>query len=275
MSQKVITRNVVDVPLEQITISKSNMRSTCDLEKINELASSVNRIGQIYPVLLHRLRENKYELVIGSRRFTAARKSRARSIPATVLDDISNQEMVILSLTENLHRNDLTPFEEARGILRLCKEHEMEPREVAKRLHKPLHWVQGRLKILSVPESVQKLLCESKVTLNHVGILASLGKPRDQIRYAKVVARQSLSEEDLTTLIREEIKGAKKERPASRKLFTPMRTALKVKSFSRFLRNKVRPQLVLGGPEAVEVRRALREVRDTIKELLAGKVSKN
>ncbi len=275
MNGKVVTRNIVDVPLEQIIVSKTNMRQTYDPEKIDELVHSINRIGQIYPVLLHRLREDKYELVIGSRRFNAVRKSHARVIPATILEDLSDQEMVILSLTENLHHNDLTPFEEARGILRLCTEHGMQPKEVSRKLHKPLPWVKGRLKILSVPEPVQNLLCENKVTLNYVGILASLGNSRDQIRYANVVAKQSLSEEDLTMLIREEVKGVRPERPASRKIFTPMRLALKVKSFHRFFKNKVRPQLALGGSEAVEVRRSLRELRETIKELLSGKISKN
>lgn len=273
---KIVENPVVQVPLNAIIVSKANMRTVYDPETVESLARSIGRIGQIYPVLLHRIKDEKYELIVGSRRLKAARKAERPTISAVILDDISDPDMVILSLTENLHREDLTPFEQAKAILKLSKEHGLDPKEIAKRLNKPLPWVSGRLKILSVPESVQNLLCSNKVTLNHIGILASLGKPRDQIRYARIVAKQALSEKDLTTLIREEVKGIKPERQASIKLFTPMRTALKVKRFSKFLRDKVRPQLVLGGKEAVEVRRALREVRRTINGLLArDKVSQD
>lgn len=267
------TKNpVVDVPLTSIIVSKINKRAFYEPEAINSLALSMNgRFGQLYPVLLHRIRENKYELICGSRRLRAARKANWANISATIVNDITEPEMLVLSLTENLQREDMTPFEEAKAILELCKEHNMSPKEVAKKVNKPMAWVTGRLKLLSVPDQVQDLLCQNKVTINHIGILASLKSPRDQIKYARIVAKEELSEEDLTTLIHDQarqISTAKKERPASMKLFTPMRTALKVKKFSKFLKLKVRPQLVLEGPEASETKSALREVLETIKDIL-------
>lgn len=264
---------VIQVPLTQIVVSKANMRSIYDAEAVEELARSLGeKRGQLYPILLHRIRSDKYEIVVGSRRFKAARKAQWPSIAASVLEDISEPEMIVLSLAENLHRQDLTPFEEAKAILKLCKEHDMSPGEVARRIKKPIAFVKGRLKILSVPDPVQHLLSNKKVTINHVGILASLSKPQDQIRYAKTVAKQRLSEEDLTTLIHDEVKIREKEKPAPQArrsdLFSPLRTTLKVKRFTKFLHSKVRPQVGLDGKEAAELRNALREVRGTIDKFL-------
>lgn len=275
-------RSLIEVPLTNITVSKANMRAFYDSEALDALNGSMARIGQIYPVLLKRLpQEDHFELLVGSRRLKAAWRAKMKTIMAHVLDDISLPEMVILSLTENLHREDLTPFEEAKALLELSTNHGMSPKEIAKQIHKPVPWVTGRLKILSVPQTVQELLAQNRVTINHVGIIGSLKKPKDQIRYAKIVAKQALSEEDLITLIREE--AAKKgvtppvrtERLASNDLFTPMRTALKVKRFLKFLNDKVRLQLALEGEEVVELRKALRRVRNVIKTLLARSKARN
>lgn len=272
------SQKVVRVPLRSITVSKSNIRSYFDPDTIEDLSRSIRKVGQIHPVLLRRLpapSENKYELIAGSRRFKAMWKSNRPNIAAIVLDDAPNPaEIVILSLTENVHTQNLTPFEEARAFLLLCKDYGFSQKEVATRLGKTIAFVKNRLKLLSVPDPVQDLLCKRKVTINHVGIIASLSNPKDQIRYAKVVSKESLSEEDLTTMIREESKNkgtTMPKDPATIKLFTPMRSALKVKRFSRFLVDKIRPQLLLWGPEVAEIRSALREVRDLIDAMLRKK----
>jgi ParB family chromosome partitioning protein len=272
------TKSVIEVPLTSITVSKANKRTVYDDEAVEGLNGSIGRYGQIYPVLLRRLRPGveKFELFVGSRRLKAAWKGNRTTIPAIIIDDISDSDMVVISLAENLHRQDMTPFEEASAILELCTKHQMTPKDVAKKIHRNVHWVNGRLKLLSVPEDVQKLLSHKKVRVSHVKILAALPKPKDQIRYARMVAKQNLGEEDLVTLIREEAaaKGiepeVKKERPDNNGMFTPMRTALKVRRFARFLEKKVRLQLALEGPEIVKVRKALREVRRIIKDLLAN-----
>ena len=275
MKHQIASNLTVQVPLKQIVVSKHNARSVRDPEAINSLAQSIGGIGQIYPVLLRRIKDEKYELFAGSRRFDAAWKAGRSTIIATILEDISDPDMVALSLAENLQRTDLTPFEQGRAILKLCQDYDMSPKDVSKKIHRPLSFVTGRLKILSVSDKAQDILRrEGANFINHLGIIASLGKPRDQIRYAKVVAKQKLSEEDLVTLIRDEAKSKgvaslKPERLAAIQLFTPMRTALKVKRFAKFLQNKVRPQLVLEGPEIIKIKKALREVRGVINELLA------
>lgn len=262
---------VVQVPLSAITVSRQNTRMHYDPEALSDLTDSVREIGQIYPVVVRRLGRSseKFELIIGTRRLKVAYKRKMSTIPAFVVDQIEESEVVIFALSENLHRNDLTPFEEAKAILKLCKDFDMDPRLVAKRIGKPLPYVQSRLKLLSIPTQVQDILCRGGVTMSHVGILTSLKKPRDQIRYAKLVQKESLSQTDLITLIQDDLGTTSvPQRPAARRLFSPKRTAVKISRFRKFLDQKVRPRLALGGDEARDIRKELRLVREEIRLIL-------
>lgn len=178
-------RSLVEVPLKHITVSKANMRSYYDPEALEALDKSMARVGQIYPVLLRRLpQEDHYELILGSRRFKAAWRAGMKTIQANVLDDISQPEIVMLSLTENLHREDLTPFEEAKAILELTKTHGMSPKEVSQKIQKPVHWITGRLKILSVPPPSAELAfpkSRDNKSRGHSGVTGKTQRP-NQVR---------------------------------------------------------------------------------------------
>lgn len=266
MKQKLF-KSIVDVPLTDIVVSKANTRRYYDPDALNDLANSLGSIGQIYPVVLRRVNASKYELMIGSRRLRAQETIKALTIPAFIIDEIDDEDMVILALAENLHRKDLNPFEEAWGFLSLCKDKGMSHQQVAKRVGKDCDFVTNRLKLLSLPDEVQDMLCsDSGVRLCHVNVLASLKQPRDQIRYAKIVAQQKLTQENLITLIQDEVRPARFQN--ERRLFTNKSIALKVKRFDTFLTRRVRPQLVIGGEDAIEIRSELRRVRRTIDGLL-------
>ncbi len=265
--RKELLRQVVDVPLDDIIVSKFNTRSYYDKELLADLADSVGGVGQINPVILRRINTTKFELIIGTRRDHAQRMIGAKTIPAFILEDLDDKDAVIMALAENLHRQDLTPFEEAKGILKLGTDFKMSPGEIAKRIGKKVPFIQARLKILSLPEGVQKMLCEGDLSFQHVKILGSMKRPQDQIKYAKLVAKQALSQQDLTTLIHDEV-GHNPKRQGNRALFSPQATALKIKRFDKFLERKVRPRLALEGIEGREIRSALRQVSKTIKKLL-------
>lgn len=203
---KLLARSVVDVPLDDIIVSKGNVREFYNEGELGDLQEAIGRMGQIYPVVLRRVSETKFELIIGTRRLRVAYRRKAPTIPAFITDNIPDKDIVILALSENLHRSDLTPFEEAKAMLKLCKDYNMDPKDVAKQIGKGHEFVCGRLKILSLPDEVQVMLCQDDgITFSHVNILASLKKTRDQIRYAKLVAEQDLSHQDLLTLIQDDV----------------------------------------------------------------------
>ena len=267
MNNAIATSVVKEITLDDIIVSKVNTREHYDEQDLNDLCESVSTSGQIYPIVLRQINANKYELLIGTRRMEVARMRQLTSIPAIILDSVSDQDAVVLALSENLHRSDLTPFEEARAILKLCKEFNMDPKRVAKRIGKDENFVRGRLKILSVPRKVQDLLCkrDNGIAFSHIEVLASLRRPRDQIRYAKIVAENHLSKDDLVTLIHVDAK--QKPKGGQSRLFTAEKTTLKLRRFNTFLQRRVRPILEVDADDSVKIREVLKELETTIKSL--------
>ena len=267
MSNATVTSTITEINLDDIIVSKVNTRKYYNQQDLEDLCESISTTGQIYPVVLRRINNSKYELLIGTRRMEVARMRHLDTIPATVIDNLSDHDAIVLALSENLHRSDLTPFEEARAILKLCKEFDMKPHEVAKRIGKDEDFIRGRLKILSVPREVQDLLCEQDngIAFSHIEVLASLKKPKDQIRYANIVAKNRLSKSDLITLIHTE--AGQKPRSGQARVFTAQKTSLKIRRFNNFLQTKVRPILEVGADDSAEIRDALKSLEEIINSL--------
>lgn len=275
---RMLMKSIAEVPLEDILVSRANLRRYYDAAALDELVESTSTVGQIYPVILRPINDTKYELIIGTRRRRAAELRKLKTIPAFIIDkDVDDKDMVILALSENLHRQDLTPFEEAKAVLRLCKDFNMELKQVAKRIGKPVNFVTGRLKILALPEKVQTMLCEDQgLNFSHVEVLAALKKPRDQIRYAKRAVMGKLTREDLTTLLHEKFgrQPGSKPRAYGKYLRTPQRMTLKLKRINSFLKERIPEMLEPGQPGLVSITRELAMIRKTINELLGGMTEK-
>lgn len=269
-----LLRSVIDVALEDIIVSRVNTRAHYDEEELVGLTESVRSIGLIVPVVVRRINDSKFELIAGTRRLRAAERRRSPTIPAFVVSkDADDKDMTILALSENLHRQDLTPFEEAKAILSLCTTFKMEPKEVAKRIGKDESFVRGRLKILSLPEQVQVMLCKQEVNLRHVDVLATLKRPRDQIRYAKMVAKGKFSREDLVSVLHEEFGDDKKEYGRKIKKFgncirTPQSMALKLRRIRTFLADRCDPMIEPGKSGRKEIVEELERLRQTVSDLL-------
>jgi ParB family chromosome partitioning protein len=275
---KILARSVVDVPLLDVIVSKLNTRAYYNEEELEGLVESVSSVGQIFPVVVRPINETKYELIIGTRRLKAAEERQLDTIPAFVIDkDVSDQELTILALSENLHRQDLTPFEEAKAILKLTKDFNMDLGQVSKKIGKDRSFIRGRLKILSLPEEVQVMICKKEgVTLNYVDVLGALKKPSDQIRYAKLVAKERLSKEDLVMLIHEKFgeRRGRRSGPYGKYNRTPKSMSLKLKRLRKFLKERVAPMLEPGQPGVAVLTKELALMRKTINELLASEREK-
>jgi len=272
--KRILTRSVVDVPLQDIIVSKANTRAYYNEEKLKGLTESVRSVGQIVPVVVRPINETKYELIIGTRRLKASERQKMVTIPAFVIDkDVDEKDVTILALSENMHRQDLTPFEEAKAILKLSKDYNMGLREIAKLLGKDAQFVSGRLKLLSLPEQIQVMVCkEEGITLSHVDVLGALKRPQDQIRYAKKVTKEKLSSADLVTLLHDKFGPRPGRRPGShgRYLQTPQSMILKLKRLRKFLKERVAPMLEPGKPKIASITRELAYIRKDINEILAG-----
>ena len=144
-----------------------------DEETLAELAASIAQLGVLQPVLVRPV-DGRYQLIAGERRWRAARRAGLTTIPAVVrtTDDVSAVEQ---ALVENLHRQDLTPLEEAAAYQQLIEDFELTHDDVAQRVGKSRSAITNTLRLLGLPPGVQHLLADGKLSAGHARAL--LGTP--------------------------------------------------------------------------------------------------
>lgn len=230
--------NVVELPLASIQPSKFPLRHFYDEEALRELGDSISELGGIYPIVVRPTSKagTKFELVIGSRRLKSAQKRKEKMITAVVLSAIDDKQSLLLALSENLKRADLTPFEEAAGFLILLKDFKMSEKDVAKRLSCKDTYIRRRLKLLSLPPKIQEMVVDKKLGIAQIDTIASLPE-KEQLKYAQTAVDHALSDGELSTLAERELVkkpvGLRRRHPER---FTGKRVSLKIYSFAEWLK---------------------------------------
>ena len=189
------------VPVADIERNPYQPRTVFDDTKLTELATSIQEVGVLQPVLL-RLQPNGYELIAGERRWLAARRAGLSVIPAVVrkVDDRNSLEQAVI---ENLHRSDLNPMEEAAAYHRLMDEFSMTQHQVAERVGKGRSSVANALRLLHLPAEVQRLIMNGEITAGHARCLAGLADRKIQENLAEQVVDRELSVRQLEEMVRD------------------------------------------------------------------------
>jgi ParB family transcriptional regulator, chromosome partitioning protein len=179
---------LVEIPVADVVPNPHQPRVHFDEETLAELAASITQLGVLQPVLVRRVGE-RYQLIAGERRWRAARRAGLTTVPAVVRtsDDVSAVEQ---ALVENLHRQDLTPLEEAAAFQQLIEDFGLTHDEVAQRVGKSRSAVTNTLRLLGLPPAVQHLLADGKLSAGHARAL--LGTPDRSLQ--ERLARQAASE---------------------------------------------------------------------------------
>lgn len=160
-------------------------------EDIGDLAASIRETGMLQPIILRRRRDG-YEVVAGERRFRAAKQAGLDSIPA-VVRNVTEREMLVLALVENIQRRDLNPIDEAGGFRRLIDEFNLTQEAIAQLLGKDRSTVANALRLLSLPYKVRDLLAAGQLSAGHARALLALSSRRDQVELAERIVQQGLS----------------------------------------------------------------------------------
>lgn len=204
---------VVMLRLSDIDPNREQPRRRFDESALQELADSIRAVGVIQPILVRRT-GSRYAIIAGERRWRASRTAGMTEIPAIIRewDEVRRLEA---ALVENLQRDDLNPIEEARGVGRLIEQCGLTQEAAAERLGKSRPAVANLLRLLTLPESVQNMLEDGRLSAGHGRALASL--PRDmQLRLAQLAAAQGWSVRQMERICaqqNEEKKPVKTERP--------------------------------------------------------------
>ncbi len=183
-------------------------RKNFDEDAIDQLSQSLQQHGMLQPIIV-RKNGDSYVIVAGERRWRAAMKAGIKEVPAIVreLDDLQCAQFALI---ENLQRESLDPIEEAAGYKRLSKEFSMTQEQIAERVSKPRSVVANSLRLLELPESVQKMLSNGDISVGHAKVLAGVADKEKCAAMAQRAAEEKLTVRALEAMLAAESKEPKK-----------------------------------------------------------------
>ena len=181
----------VEVPVESIRPNPYQPRKTFDKEKLKELSESIKKHGIIQPLIVRKKGLN-YELVAGERRLWAAKLAKLQTVPVLVRE-YNEKQMRELSLVENIQRHDLNPLEEAKAIQELMKQCSYTQAQAAERLGRSRAAVANLLRMLNLPEELQAMIADEKVTAGQMRPLSALTDREQQLKIGRALAENGWS----------------------------------------------------------------------------------
>ncbi|EAH4437969.1 TPA: ParB/RepB/Spo0J family partition protein [Listeria innocua] len=190
---------VQNIAIKEIKPNPYQPRKIFDTKAINELRDSIKIHGVLQPIIL-RNAEKGYEIVVGERRFRAAKEAKLKEIPA-VVRDLTEEEMMELSVIENLQREDLSPLEEAESYQFLMKKLGLTQAKLAERVGKSRPYIANFVRLLTLPEEVQVMLRDGSLSAGHGRVLLGLKLKKNIVPTAKKAVAQGLTVRQLEDVI--------------------------------------------------------------------------
>ncbi|MFA5039157.1 MAG: ParB/RepB/Spo0J family partition protein [Candidatus Omnitrophota bacterium] len=192
-------KGVTFVETGRLVPNKYQPRANFDEEQLRELVASVKEKGVLAPILVRRVPAG-YEIIAGERRYRAACQLKLAKVPV-VIRDVGDQEALILSIVENIQRQELNPMEEAHAFQRLAKEFALTQEDIARAVSKDRSTVANILRLLNLPAEVQKAIAAGKLSFGHGKALLGLESVAQQIKLTQLVLSNSLSVRELENYI--------------------------------------------------------------------------
>lgn len=192
-------RTIVNVDVAQIIPNPRQPRTVFSDDNLEELANSIKSKGIAQPILT-RMRNGKYELIAGERRWRAAKKAGLAAIPA-IIKDFSDEEALEIALIENIMREDLNPMDEAEAYARLSKEFNLTQNDIAQKVGKDRSTVANMMRLMDLPKDIQESLRKDKISVGHARALLSIADQAKQISLWKNIIQKNLSVRDIEALI--------------------------------------------------------------------------
>ncbi|MEN0589257.1 ParB/RepB/Spo0J family partition protein [Kurthia gibsonii] len=205
---------VEKIPVRDIKPNPYQPRKEFKKEALEELAESIKEHGVLQPVVV-RKQGKGYELVVGERRFRAAKMALQKEIPA-IIREFDQQQMMELAILENLQREDLTALEEAEAYQNLMENLNFTQEQLAQRLGKSRPYIANQVRLLSLPKDVQQLIAEQIITPGHGRTLLGLKRNKLISQVAAKVVQQGLNVRQLEALVQqynEDVSRETKEKP--------------------------------------------------------------
>jgi ParB family chromosome partitioning protein len=227
---------IQSLPVDRLKPNRFQPRTYFDEEGIEELAASIRAQGVVQPLVVSPDSDGTYFIIAGERRWRASRRAGLEQVPVVVRAVSDDRELLELALVENLQRSDLNPLEEAEAYLALQETFGLSQEDVATRVGKARPTVANALRLLRLPEEVQELLREGRLTAGQARPLLGLPSREAQITLADRAVREGLTARDLERLSAAE---PAREKPVKKPRPVEVNTAAAEEKLTRRLQTKV------------------------------------
>lgn len=195
--------------INDVEPNRDQPRKHFEEDALLELADSIKQFGILQPLIVQK-RNDYYEIIAGERRWRAAKQAGIKEIPV-IIKEYTDQEIVEISLIENIQRENLNPIEEAQAYKRLLNEFRLKQDEVAERVSKSRTAVTNSMRLLKLDERVQQMIIDDMISTGHARALLAIEDKEQQYILANKVFDEKLSVRDTEKLVKE-LKKPKKEK---------------------------------------------------------------
>lgn len=195
------------VDINKIEPNREQPRKLFDEEALTELADSIKQFGLLQPILVQD-RKTYYEIIAGERRWRASKLAGLKEVPV-IIRNYSEQEIVEISLIENIQREDLNPIEEAQAYKRLLTEFNLKQEEVAERVSKSRSAVTNSMRLLKLGDKVQEMVINGELSTGHARALLAIEDLDKQLELAKKIVAEKWSVRDIEKYMQSKPKQGK------------------------------------------------------------------
>lgn len=195
-----------EVDIDLIEPNNVQPRTRFDETQLDELAQSIKTNGVVQPILVRKTDSGRYQIVAGERRWRAAQRAGLQRIPS-VIRDVPDDKMLELALIENIQRQELNAIEEAYAYKRLIETFNLTQETVAQRVGRDRTFVTNYLRLLRLPEDIQRLVEESKLSMGHARALLGIDDADRQRQIARNIIDKNLSVRDTERAVKRVVAG--------------------------------------------------------------------
>ena len=196
--------------INEVEPNREQPRKNFEEDALLELADSIGGGGVLQPLIVQK-KKDYYEIIAGERRWRAAKLAGVKEIPV-IIKEYTDQEIVEISLIENIQRENLNPIEEAMAFKKLLTEFHLKQDEVAERVSKSRTAVTNSMRLLKLSDKVQQMIVDDMISTGHARALLAIDDPEQQYILANKIFDEKLSVRETEKLVKD-IKNPKKEKP--------------------------------------------------------------
>ena len=200
VKKEVVNAGPIMMKINDVEPNRDQPRKHFEEDALLELADSIKQFGILQPLIVQK-RNDYYEIIAGERRWRAAKQAGIKEVPV-IIKEYTDQEIVEISLIENIQRENLNPIEEAQAYKRLLNEFSLKQDEVAERVSKSRTAVTNSMRLLKLCDEVQQMIINGMISTGHARALIGIEDPEEQYNIAQRIFDEKLSVRDVEKLVK-------------------------------------------------------------------------